>query len=136
MNSDNIKKLKTEFKLFKLLPEKEFCIEDGWFDIIYEMFKKLDELCKVIPEEKYPYVMCLKQKFGGLRCYLDDYNKELDKELMTKLYDIVMEYEVKSYKLCETCGQPGKLMISSHNWIYMACEKHTKENSTEYKGVL
>jgi len=79
---------------------------DGWYDILDELFKKIS---------KYPDVSLfqVKEKFGGLRVYLNGGPPEV--------YDFIREAEEKSYKTCEKCGKDGKLR-EDLGWILTLCE--------------
>ena len=58
----------------------------------------------------------IKQKFGGLRFYchgVDDY-----------CYGMIDLAEKISTRICEKCGNPGRLMTTHTGWLYTACEEH------------
>lgn len=85
---------------------------DGWYDIIDELSAKLEPFGVVAAQ--------VKEKFGGLRFYLD-YPKHLSDEDLQKVREIKNEYESKSYETCESCGEPGKRR--SGGWIRTLCDK-------------
>ena len=66
------------------------------------------------------YVQCLpraiqvKEKFGSLCFYLT--------WGCGRMYDIIEEYEDLSEKVCETCGQPGRI-VQINGWFYNRCKK-------------
>ena len=81
---------------------------DGWYDLIYELFEKLEK-------ENDNIVVCqLKEKFGMLRAYIGNVNK--------KSYDLIHEAENKSSKICEQCGKEGKLR-NDKGWFRTECDK-------------
>jgi len=87
---------------------------EGWFDLIWELSAKLESL--IVKEGPQEYPMCasqVKEKFGGLRFYMTCATPEI--------YDIIGEYEHKSYKTCETCGKKGK--IRGGVWNRTLCTK-------------
>jgi len=89
-----------------------FCCGDGWFKIIDELSSKLEpfqcaEVCQV------------KQKFGGLRFYID-FNPSPDEETRNKIYDLIYEAEERSTTICERCGEPGK--IRTNGWLRTLCD--------------
>ena len=100
-------------------PFKGFGLEcgEGWYDL-------LDELCTKIEEEldrtndsknEYPFqIDQIKEKFGGLRFYVSGGTD--------KTYDLINEYEEKSYTICEICGSNGK-EYDVRGWITTLCEK-------------
>ena len=57
----------------------------------------------------------VKEKFGGLRFYINDANDEV--------FDVIDEYEVDSYTICEVCGEKGKERTDI-GWIRTLCETH------------
>lgn len=91
---------------------------DGWFDLIRELSLKLEALIMEFPEEERSYYRALqiKEKFAGLRVYLNLSN--------TKMEDLIHAAESKSYEICETCGKPG--IVRSGGWLYTACDEHIR----------
>ncbi len=103
MNKENTNKLKEDFPhLYLNLREGEFECMDGWFDLIYELSKRLDEVIKgnekLFDKEDF---LVVKEKFGGLRF------QGWDTHQIT--HEIINEYEQKSYTICEKCGNSGRL---------------------------
>jgi len=88
---------------------------DGWYTILAEAFEKLSKLDVTLFQ--------VKEKFGGLRIYLDDHNKEADK--------IIDEAEEKAWKTCEHCGAPGKQRVGG--WILTLCDECCKKREEERK---
>jgi hypothetical protein len=101
---------------------------DGWFTII-------DELCRVIKnihdnqvshfnykinkgeakEEdrpQHPVIGQIKEKFGGLRVYMDNTNDEIE--------GAIHMAENMSFKTCDTCGLPGK--VGGSGWMTTLCD--------------
>jgi ribosomal protein L37AE/L43A len=98
-----------------------FCeVHDGWLPLIKELIEKLitagwnKEICQI------------KQKFGGLRFYVNDASDECHK--------LINEYEAKSKVTCETCGEPGVLRINN-SWLYTSCDKHATKGSSIAKFI-
>lgn len=69
-----------------------------------------------IEEEKLPTIVQIKEKFGGLRFYVDGAN--LDQE---KYIDFA---ESLSVRVCEVCGKPGRRRQGG--WIKTLCDEHHK----------
>lgn len=63
----------------------------------------------------------IKEKFGGLRVYTNYCNDYID--------GVVNMAVGMSYKLCETCGNPGKKR--GNGWMYVACEEHANKKDTD-----
>lgn len=120
MNKRNTEKLYKDFpELYKqrFLPMTQSCLcfgietGNGWFDLIYDLSKKLTELNIGIEAVQ------VKEKFGGLRFYTNFYSEQSNK--------LIEEAENKSYKICEICGNPGE--PNDNGWISTLCEKCRKE---------
>jgi len=60
----------------------------------------------------------VKEKFGGLRFYINHGTNEI--------FDLIHEYENKSYTVCEVCGKAGKCR-NDIGWIRTLCEEHYNE---------
>jgi len=73
---------------------------EGWDTLIRNM---LFEFC--IAGWDVSKVVGGKEKFGGLRCYIELEDKELEQ----KIRPIVHKYMQLAGKTCEQCGHPGKL---------------------------
>lgn len=82
---------------------------DGWYEIIYNLTKKLSE---VSPETR---VLQVKEKFAGLRYYVDTCNDEG--------YALIDEAEDMSFKTCEVCGSTENVKVRGDYWIQTRCEK-------------
>lgn len=90
---------------------------NGWYDL-------LDVLCSILERRRrrgsIPTndidIIQIKEKFGGLRFYCygtDDY--------INGMIDFA---EKISTRICEECGNPGKLVNSNTGWLHTACEEH------------
>jgi hypothetical protein len=132
MREELDKKLCEEFpNLYRerSLPMDQSCLSFGfevpntWFDILYELSKKLDALYKDLPkDDEYPAVIQVKEKFGGLRYYMGS----IPEHLSEKTDEYVQEAEDKSYRTCEECGKEGKNR-SIQGWLSVLCETHYQE---------
>lgn len=96
---------------------------DGWYDII-------NELSNVIEQEnnngKSIKAAQVKQKFGGLRFYVDfDSRDGLD-----QIYDAINKAEKKSMITCERCGKLG-IWRNNGGWITVTCDEHFKAKIAE-----
>jgi hypothetical protein len=88
-----------------------FCVGDGWFGII----KKLIEESIAAGWDKQ--ICQSKEKFGGLRFYVNSTSEEVD--------EIILKYCKLSYETCEECGEPGK--VRQGGWIRTLCDQHALE---------
>lgn len=121
---------------------------DGWFDLIDCLLAEIDHYYqqwehyaqardkalaegKEIPEYAQRYlkekpenplanfqVEQVKEKFGGLRFYTTYANDEI--------HGAISFAETLSFRICETCGNPGKVFRKS--WIVTRCEKHMPDD--------
>ena len=94
-----------------------FGVDDGWFDIVWDLSSKLEPLIqKFIDEnpnvEMHPRASQVKEKFGGLRFYMTHTSDEIS--------DLIGKAEALSYKTCENCGNPGE--ERSNGWISTRCD--------------
>ena len=89
----------------------------------------------------WPYVVQIKEKFGGLRFYVSTAGIRLD--MMTpqgvksfkqgakeedpwqEVYELIGKAEKKCSELCENCGKPGKLR-DDRPWILTLCDNCPK----------
>lgn len=133
MNNENTEKLFADFpRLFKGkdygMQRNLMCFgfecDDGWFDLIYQLCQDIEVAYAKLPEEKKLddyndacIAFQVKEKFGGLRFYLDS---EAD-----GVYELTSTAETKSFTICEICGEPGK--PSGRGWIKTLCEMHRDE---------
>ena len=83
----------------------------GWFDMIAELSSVLEPL--ITSEESY--VVQIKEKFGGLRFYMNSYDKELDY--------IIGQYEKLSFNTCETCGIFTEKPVRTKGYIRTLCKE-------------
>lgn len=131
MNKENKLKLFTDFpNLYRgrnesitqnLMPFGFEC-GDGWFNLIYELSEKVSKLdpeCKAVQ---------VKEKFGGLRFYTAATSKEV--------YDLISEYETRSYRTCEDCGDTKTAKPRDGGWIRTQCNKCYKEDKDYRKEQI
>jgi hypothetical protein len=87
-----------------------FEIGNGWYDLVDELFEKLSKFDGVVLAQ-------VKEKFGVLTVYVDNGSEEV--------WDLLHEYSNKSSKICETCGNPGK--IKGGGWLRAVCPECEKK---------
>jgi hypothetical protein len=143
---DNEKKLKEEIQQSKPNLSKEnkaklneleifkdkvaFQIANGWVDLIYELGKNIEEVCKLANCE-LPQIEYIKSKYSSLR--FDYYFKENTNipKIVEKLIDsLIYEAEDKSENICEYCGADGSLDIKEDNSLtLMNCDRCSESNN-------
>lgn len=97
-----------------------FACGDGWFALIYKLSAEIEAIAKKhnIDEntDAWPKAVQVKEKFGGLRFYIDIESESIRKQVS----DLVEQAEGKSFTICERCGQPGKVRFDS--WVKTLCD--------------
>lgn len=89
--------------------------ENGWYGLIHELSHKITEqLTKENIKERITFATQVKEKYGGLRFYVS-----CASDAVFKLID---EYESRSNRTCEVCGEPG--ILTDDGWIKTLCQKH------------
>ena len=101
----------TDAQMDKAQRETIWCSEKGGYVKSYCYEAALRRNCEVRNGQ-------VKEKFGGLRFYLDSSATE-------KLHDAIRLAEDESYKTCELCGEPGE--PRREGWIKTLCDKHDEE---------
>lgn len=96
-----------------------FTCGDGWFEIIEQLSAKLESEIQALkdqgtPEENLPVAVQVKEKFGGLRFYMDAATESM--------YKAIGEAEDACDRTCEECGEPGTLR-TDRGWIQTLCDK-------------
>lgn len=95
-------------------------VEEGWLPLI-------DHLCNWLqfntdhnphnPAYGQVHAVQVKEKFGGLRFYVDGASPEQ--------YAVISFVESLSCYTCEVCGAPGKQRKGG--WIKTLCDEHAKD---------
>ena len=80
------------------------CVGAGWGTL-------LDEVYDELPDDTI--VTQVKEKFGGLRVYVDSAPEEF--------LDFLDEIEDESWTVCEMCGEPGELRTKG--WMKTRCDE-------------
>jgi hypothetical protein len=101
-----------------------FCCGDGWFHIIYTLSEKIAKICDDhhIRDDLYPAAFQVKEKYGGLRYYIDTHPKT-PKHIFMAIRDAIHDAEMLSEVTCDVCGEKGRVVEVRH-WIYTRCDKH------------
>ena len=86
----------------------DFCIGEGWEPIVEKL---IGMVVAVKPDIK---IVQIKEKFGGLRFYVDSANKDVNY--------LIECAEEASERTCEVCGKEGKIV--GKNWLQCLCPEH------------
>ena len=95
-----------------------FSCPDGWLDIVWRLSEQLEPLGIECDQ--------VKEKFGGLRFYLKDPPGRADVEKQAD--DLIRAAENEASRMCEICGQPGKLGKWKAHYVRTLCEEHTPKD--------
>jgi hypothetical protein len=93
-----------------------FDVDNGWYLLIKELIEDLITLgwdkqtCQV------------KEKFGGLRFYINSGSDEI--------FARISKAENDSYEICEKCGEKGELRRDI-GWYTTLCDVHYQERKVE-----
>ena len=89
-----------------------FCVGPGWYPLIKELIEDLIEL-------GWNKQICqVKEKFGGLRFYINEGSDEIHKR--------IRKAENSSYETCEVTGNPGLLRGDLGWWRTLSEEEYQK----------
>ena len=98
----------------------EFECGIGWKRLYQPIIDKVDSLNETLPEDKQIKILQIKEKFAGLRIYLENANEELMK--------MVHEAESESYQVCERCGTSENVgILNTGGWYYNCCQECAKK---------
>jgi hypothetical protein len=73
--------------------------------------------------EDLPTIIQVKEKYGGLRFYVEGGTKEMA--------DYIDFAEALSLHICEECGSPGE--PRNDGWTKTLCERHHRERNEQYQ---
>lgn len=99
---------------------------DGWYQIIYDLSVSIETLAAQlkadgVAEEQLPCVSQVKEKFGGLRFYVDN--------LYGDMGELIDAAETLSQETCDMCGGRGKRECLN-GWLRTVCENCSTESSS------
>lgn len=90
----------------------------GWFPLIEKLLLDIRALPQ---EEGMVRINQIKEKFGGLRVYVEVSGSEDFKE---RVYAMIEQAEKEAAHTCEFCSEPGALRKGG--WMRVTCEKHSE----------
>lgn len=129
MNADNTTALFAAFpELFPAQAMDEttglmgygFECDDGWYAIVRDVLAELSSIRATLPGDERDafWVFQVKEKFGGLRIYLDTIPSAAREEAC----DAIARAEERAAVTCEECGKPGTLRPGG--WLMTLCDEH------------
>lgn len=96
---------------------------NGWYHLLDKLMDKLVE----IDTEKELVIFQVKEKFAGLRFYIETYPNDEDKIAAIKV--AIDDAEEKSFRTCESCGSPGK--VRKGGWLSTLCDSCHNKGSAD-----
>ena len=97
-----------------------FDIEEGWYPLVKELIEDLIEL-------GWDKQICqVKEKFGGLRFYINGGSDEIFKR--------IVKAENDSYNICEVTGTEGKLRTDI-GWYRTLCDEEYEKIKNKKDGI-
>lgn len=106
------------FGSFKHVRNAHFGTDEGWDILIYKLCCRIESHLAWNDPEGYIEVTDVKEKFGGLRFYYDNYSKS--DEFISGMVDFA---EIMSEVTCEVCGRPG-ILRTDLSWLKTLCNEH------------
>lgn len=89
----------------------------GWVQLVVDLDK---ELASILPDYTIAQV---KEKFAGLRYYIDTYGVGREDPRVAMANDLIREAEDRSRSICQICGSAGSLSVISY-WHATLCDEH------------
>lgn len=95
-----------------------FSIGPGWFPLLGKLDHKLTQLAGT--SEMYVYTH-VKQKMGGLRCYVQ-ISSDLPRDVRDQMNEAITAAEKESYVTCKVCSAQG-VRRNPHGWVVTLCDE-------------
>lgn len=104
---------------------REFECGDGWFNIIHELSLKIEGIAVQMhqngtPLAGLPHVRQVKEKFGGLRFYMDNGTEDTQ--------ELIDQARLKASVTCEFCGSPGQKQENNNGLLMVVCADCAKRS--------
>lgn len=97
----------------RLIPGGYIALPRGWKELVASLHL---DLVRIDPDYR---VVQVKQKFGGLRFYIEP----SDESLQASLGDRIRQAELESFTVCELSGDPGELRTTSTGWVHVLSQR-------------
>ena len=111
MDQSLVNRLKKNFpEMYR--PDEYLGVGDGWYSILWNLSQEVIDLCRERGEVP-PKVLQVKEKFGGLRFYVQGSDDFID--------GIIDLAESMSYRICSECGNQSTPQ-KRRGWIYTLCD--------------
>lgn len=99
--------------------ERGFECGDGWFDLIDRLSCACEReiqtlVAQGLPQDGWPRIAQIKEKFGGLRFYV---HGPVSEAVQAQIQQAQTE---TSFHICECCGAPG--MLRTDQVVHIRCD--------------
>ena len=108
------------FESFRDMFKQSFGVSTnpGWYPLVE---KHLLDFRALPQEDGVVRINHIKEKFGGLRVYVEVSGSDDFKE---RVRDMIEQAEKEASRTCEFCSNPG--VLRTPGWMRVTCEKHSK----------
>lgn len=108
---------------------RQLMVSLGWLPLLEKTCQDIDE---TLGQDKRGFHWTeIKQKYGGLRLYYEINGPDDD---VSRLVDkAILDAELLSERICEICGQPGKIQQQDF-WQDCLCPEHRQKRKTVKTG--
>lgn len=90
----------------------KFEFKNGWYKLVDELLEEIEKIIQ--PDDELFSVFQIKEKFAGLRFYVENGNEEIN--------ELINQAEAKSYSICEFCGSEDNINIRKSSWWVASCD--------------
>lgn len=101
----------------------------GWLGLVEEISAHIEKINLKLKENGIEPFRCaqVKEKFGGLRIYIENVPEGVPDNIREEVYTLLSEYEKRSLNICEVTGEEGASLCDCNGWIHTLSEKSLKE---------
>ncbi len=106
------------------------CANSGWFNLINETCAKIEKIRKENPDLTLELEQ-VKEKWGTLRVYFECNRDKMTDALWNEIYNITIDAEKQSSKICENCGSSDEVLTVKESWVQSLCKKCRSKNDNK-----
>lgn len=112
LSAEKVNRSALRLRFGKLLRERPLEYQEGWDTLVYGTLEAIESAINAAGlSVDQVAILQIKEKFGGLRIYL---------QCPVDVLDILYEAERMSLSTCIFCGEAGKIQASA--WRHPACD--------------
>jgi hypothetical protein len=104
--------------IFGIVTPMNLSAGEGWFYLLWDLCASLEVIARQRVEAGSPpmRIRQVKEKFGGLRCYLQDAPDEARA--------LTWAASIRAETICEACGNVANYCVSKSGWWKAFCPIH------------